>query len=88
MLGAAKQHQSCTSTPTPRPMLVATAAPSMPIAGNGPQPKISAGSSTTLMPLASQSTRIAIAASPAPRKIALAMKSSMITTLPPSIHAV
>jgi hypothetical protein len=41
-----------------------------------------------LMPLASQRTRIATAASPAPRKMALPMKISMMTTLPPSIHAV
>ncbi len=74
------------STPTPRPMLVAIAAPSMPSAGIGPQPKISSGHSTMFRPLASHSTRIAMAASPAPRKIALITNSSMITTLPPSIH--
>jgi len=38
-----------------------------------------------LIALANQSTRIAIAASPAPRKIALMRKSSMIVALPPSI---
>ena len=77
---------SCISTPTPRPMLVAMAAPSMPIAGTGPQPKISRGSSTMFRPLATHSTRIATAASPAPRNTALITNSSMITTLPPSIH--
>ena len=44
------------------------------------------GHSTMLRPLASHSTRIAMAASPAPRKIALMTNSSMITALPPSIH--
>jgi hypothetical protein len=39
------------------------------------------------MPFASHNTRIAIAASPAPRKIALIMNSMTIDTLPPSIHA-
>jgi hypothetical protein len=41
-----------------------------------------------LRPLATHSTRIAIAASPAPRKIALITNSSMITALPPSIHCI
>jgi hypothetical protein len=49
---------------------------------------MSAGSSTMLMALDSHSTRIATAASPAPRKTALITKMSMITALPPSIHAV
>jgi hypothetical protein len=38
-----------------------------------------------LIQFASHSTRIAIAASPAPRKIALIRKSMTITTFPPSI---
>ena len=67
-------------------MFVAIAAPSTPYAGTGPQPKISSGSSRMLRPFATHSTRIAIAASPAPRKIALITNSSRITTLPPSIH--
>ena len=79
---------NCISTPAPRPMLVAMAAPSTPIAGTGPQPKISNGSSTMFRPFATHSTRIAMAASPAPRKIALITNSSMITALPPSIHCV
>jgi len=41
-----------------------------------------------LIQFASHSTRIAIAASPAPRKIALMRKSSRMTTLPPSITRV
>ena len=60
----------------PRPIVVAIAAPVTPSSGNGPRPKISSGPSTMLMTLASQSTRIAIAASPAPRKIALIRNSS------------
>jgi hypothetical protein len=69
-------------------MVVAIAAPSTPIAGMGPQPKIRIGSSTMFSALATHSTRIAAAASPAPRKIALMTNSSRITTLPPSIHCV
>jgi hypothetical protein len=79
---------NCISTPAPRPMLVAIAAPSMPSAGTGPRPKIRIGSSTMLSALATHSTRIAAAASPAPRKMALMTNSSRITALPPSIHCV
>ena len=64
------------------------AAPVIPISGNGPRPKIRQGSSTMLTPLASQSDRIAIEASPAPRKIALIRNSSRMVALPPSIQAV
>ena len=67
-------------------MTVAIAAPSTPSAGIGPSPKIRIGSSTMFRPLASHSTRIATAASPAPRKTALQTNSSMMTTLLPSIH--
>ena len=42
-----------------------------PSSGNGPKPKIRHGPSTMLIALANQRTRIAIAASPAPRKTAL-----------------
>jgi hypothetical protein len=38
-----------------------------------------------LIAFASQSTRIAIAASPAPRKMALTTNSTMMTASPPSI---
>ena len=56
------------------------------MAGIGPQPKISNGSSAMLRRFATISTRMAIAASPAPRNTALITNNSMITTLPPSIH--
>ncbi len=79
---------NCMSTPTPRPRLVAMAAPSTPSAGTGPQPKMRRGSSTILSALATHSTRIAAAASPAPRNTALMTNSSRITALPPSIHCV
>ncbi len=62
------------------------AAPSTPNAGTGPSPKISNGSSTMLMPFATHSTRMAEAASPAPRKMALMVNSNMITALLPSTH--
>ena len=78
--------QSCIATPVERPMTVAIAAPSTPSAGIGPNPKMRIGSSTMLRPLATHSTRIAAAASPAPRKIALHTKSNMMTMLLPSIH--
>ena len=76
------------STPVPRPSVVAIAAPVTPSRGNGPTPKIRQGPSAMLMPFASHSTRIAIAASPAPRKIALMRKSIRMTTLPPSMMRV
>jgi len=43
------------------------------------------GPSTILMAFASHSTRIAMAASPAPRKIAFTRKRSVIVTQPPSM---
>jgi len=46
------------------------------------------GPSTMLMAFASHKTRIAIAASPAPRKMALIMNSIMIVTLPASMMVV
>ena len=73
------------ATPTARPIVVATAAPASPISGNGPRPKISSGSSTRLQAFAIQSERIAIAGSPAPRKIALMRKSRRTKTLPPNM---
>ena len=73
-----REHSSpsCRHTAMPRPVVVATAAPTRPRAGNGPRPKMSSGSSTRLIPLATHSTRIATVASPAARKIALMRKSS------------
>ena len=69
-------------------MLVATAAPVTPISGNGPQPKMKHGPSTMLSAFASHSVRIAITASPAPRKIALIRKIMNTVTLPPSMMRV
>ncbi len=80
--------QSWKRTPVPRPMLVATAAPVSPSSGNGPSPKIRQGSSTRLTALASHSERMAIEASPAPRKAALIRNSSMMVTMPPSMMRV
>ena len=48
-------------------------------------PKMRQGPSTMLMKFANHSTRIAIAASPAPLKIALIMYNIMITMFPPSM---
>ena len=59
--------QSWKSTPSPRPVVVAIAAPVSPSSGKGPIPKISIGSSTMLIPFASHTERMAIVASPAPR---------------------
>ena len=73
------------STPHPRPIVVAMAAPATPICGNGPSPKMRHGPSTMLMVLANHSTRIAMAASPAPRKMALMRNSSITVPQPPSI---
>ena len=69
----------------PRPHVVATAAPTTPNFGNGPRPKMKHGSRARLMMFASQSERIAIDASPAPRKIALMRKRRRMTTLAPSM---
>ncbi|MDD5507049.1 MAG: hypothetical protein PHD25_01815 [Bacteroidales bacterium] len=70
------------------PMMVASATPRMPISGNGPQPKMRQGSSRMLIRLATSSTRMETAASPALRKTALMMKSSMMTAFPPIIREV
>src|SRR5882762_7548308 len=67
-----------------RPVNVAIAAPVTPSFGKGPQPKIRHGSRTRLMMFDTHSRRMAIAASPAPRNIALLRNSSMIAPLPPS----
>ena len=56
--------------------------------GNGPSPKIKHGPSTMLIQFASHNVRIAIAASPAPRKIALIMKSITTVTFPASMTRV
>src|SRR5713226_4767391 len=59
------------------------AAEETPSLGKGPQPKMRQGSRTRLMMLETQSKRMAMAASPAPRKMALLRKRSMMAPLPP-----
>ena len=83
-----KSTYNCRKTPVPRPIVVATAAPVMPSSGKGPIPKMSKGSSKILMPLAIHKTRMAITASPAPRKTAFKIKRSMMVIFPPSSIAV
>ncbi len=75
------------TTARPRPVVVATAAPVTPSAGNGPRPKMRHGSRTRLQTFANHRTRIATVASPAPRKIALMRNRRTMTTFPPSITA-
>ena len=65
------------------PVVVATAAPVTPSRGNGPSPKMKHGSRQMLMALAIHSTRIATAASPAPRNTALIRNSIRMTPLKP-----
>jgi hypothetical protein len=76
------------TTPQLRPKVVATAAPMTPSSGKGPTPKMSMGARTMLMALASHSTRMEMAASPAPRKMALMRKSNSTLPMPPSITCV
>src|SRR5438445_11275695 len=71
-------------TPVPRPIVVATAAPITPSLGNGPRPKMKHGPSKMLMVFASQRTRIAMAASPAPRKMALMRNNNRIDAFLPA----
>ena len=71
-----------------RPVVVATAAPVTPRRGNGPSPKMKQGSRQMLNALAIHSTRIAIAASPAPRNTALIRNSIRMTPLKPNRIAV
>ncbi len=66
-------------------MLVPMAAPVTPRRGNGPMPKIRHGPSVMLIALAIHRTRIAMAASPVPRKTELMMNSSVTPPLAPSI---
>ncbi len=67
-----------------RPVNVATAAPVTPSFGNGPIPKMKHGSRIKLIMFDTHSSRIATAASPAPRKMALFKNKSSTTPLPPS----
>ncbi len=80
-----KNIHSCITTAVPRPMFVPIAAPVTPSSGNGPMPKIRNGHTMMLMTLPSHSIRIAIAGSPAPRKIALLRNSSVTVALPANI---
>jgi len=57
------------------PIVVAMAAPVTPSFGNGPTPKIRQAEQNVYS-ICQQSTRIAIAASPAPRKMRLSGKAS------------
>src|SRR5438132_11104512 len=66
-----------------RPVNVARAAPVTPSRGNGPRPKIRQGSRTRLMMFDVQSERMAIAASPAPRKMALLRNNIRMAPEPP-----
>ena len=66
-------------------MLVPMAAPVTPRRGKGPTPKIRHGPSVMLIALAIQRTRIAMAASPVPRKTELMMNSSVTPPLAPSM---
>ena len=68
--------------------LVATAAPVTPSSGNGPMPKMKHGPSTMLSTLPRISTRMATAASPAPRKTAFCRNSRSTVALPASISRV
>ena len=69
-------------------MLVPIAAPVTPISGNGPMPKINNGHTTMLMAFEIHSIRMAIAGSPAPRKIALLRNNSVTVALPANITLV
>jgi hypothetical protein len=82
-LGAVQQPVELVEHPMLRPVKVASAAPVTPIRGKGPHPKIRQGSRTRLMMLETQRRRMAMAASPAPRKMALFRKSSRMAPLPP-----
>ena len=75
-------------TPILRPIVVDTAAPVTPSLGNGPRPKMKHGSRIRLMRFDTHSTRIAIAASPAPRNTALFTYRRTTLMLPPSTIAV
>jgi len=67
-----------------RPVKVARAAPVTPRRGKGPSPKIRQGSRIRLMMFETHSKRMAMAASPAPRKIALLRNNMRMAALPPS----
>ena len=64
-------------------MTDAISAPATPRRGKGPKPKMSNGSNTMLTKIENHRTRIAITASPAPRKTLLITKSIITTGLHP-----
>ena len=66
-------------------MVVPIPEPSTPNRGNGPMPKINKGFRKMLTMLAIHRTRMASAASPAPRNTALTRNSIMTAALPPKI---
>src|ERR1700692_2670493 len=66
-----------------RPVRAANAAQVTPRRGNGPHPKIRQGSRMRLMMFDTHSRRMAMAASPAPRKIALLRNRRRTAKLPP-----
>ena len=76
------------ATPPALPTQVATAAPVRPISGKTHQPKIRIGSRTILIRLASHSDLMAMAASPAPLKIALIRNRRTTVMLKPSMIVV
>ena len=55
------------TTPTAREITVARAAPAAPMRGKGPMPKMSSGSSPTLITEATPRAHIGVMASPKPR---------------------
>src|SRR5260221_1527365 len=73
------------TAPTLQPIVVPMAAPAMPSLGNGPQPNTSEGASAMLIALATQSTRMAIAASPLLRNTELARNNITTLALQPSM---
>ena len=75
---SARRRRGRSSSRSPRPRRRAP--------GSGRSRRSGSGRARCSRPFATHSTRIAAAASPAPRKIALIVNSSMITALPPSTH--
>ncbi len=69
-------------------MVVAIAAPSTPNGEMGPSPKISIGSRTMLIPLASHRVLMANEASPAPLNMAFIRNNKRIVIFPPNMICV
>ena len=83
-----QQQPGAGLVPMRRPMVVPTAEPVTPSFGNGPTPKIKHGFRQRFTMLASHSTRMAVAASPAPRKTALIRNNRKMVALPAKIMRV